>query len=226
MKVLFVEDNRRVADFVRKGLEESGHVVDYADNGRDGLFLATTASYDVMIFDRMLPDGVDGLAIIEALRKMRNKTPILILSALIEVDDRIRGLRSGGDDYLTKPFAFGELSARLDALIRRSQGSSPLAELTVGDLTMDLLTHKVMRGGKVLDLKPREFKLLEFLMRHAGQVATRTMLLERVWEYQFTPGTNVIDTHISSLRQTVDAGFERPLIHTVRGFGYRLSVDG
>ena len=197
----------------------------YADNGPDGLFLAASGAYDVIILDRLLPGGVEGLAIIQALRTSKNKTPILILSALAEVDDRIQGLRAGGDDYLTKPFAFGELSARLDALVRRSQGSDSNAELSVGDLRMDMLTHDVTRGGRRIELKPREFKLLEFLIRHSGQVVTRTMLLENVWEYQFDPKTNVIDTHISNLRRKIDAGFERPLLQTVRGFGYRLSDD-
>jgi two-component system OmpR family response regulator len=225
MKVLLVEDNERVAQFVRKGLIERGHVVDCADNGPDGLFLAASGAYDVIILDRLLPGGVEGLAIIHALRTSKNKTPILILSALAEVDDRIQGLRAGGDDYLTKPFAFGELSARLDALVRRSQGSDSNAELSVGDLRLDMLTHDVTRAGRRIELKPREFKLLEFLMRHSGQVVTRTMLLENVWDYQFDPKTNVIDTHISNLRRKIDAGFERPLLQTVRGFGYRLSDD-
>jgi two-component system OmpR family response regulator len=175
--------------------------------------------------DRMLPGGIDGLAIVEALRTTGNKTPILILSALAEVDDRIRGLRAGGDDYLTKPFAFGELAARLDALARRAQGTETRAALLVADLQMDLLAHRVTRGGKPLVLKPREFALLEFLMRHAGQVVTRTMLLENVWEYHFDPQTNVVDVHISKLRQKIDAGFEPALLHTVRGVGYRLGPD-
>jgi two-component system OmpR family response regulator len=222
MKILLVEDNERVAGFVRKGLEELGHTVEYADNGRDGLYHATTAKYDAMILDRMLPGGVDGLGIIEALRRTGNKTPILILSALAEVDDRIRGLRAGGDDYLTKPFAFGELSARLDALLRRSERDAVETELKIADLRMDLLKHTVSRAGKPIEMRPREFKLLEYLMRHAGQVVTRTMLFENVWDYNFDPKTNVIDTHISNLRQKIDAGFEPALLHTVRGIGYRL----
>ena len=225
MKVLLVEDNERVAQFVRKGLVERDHVVDYANNGPDGLFLAASGAYDVIILDRMLPGGMERLAIIEALRNSKNKTPILILSALAEVDDRIQGLRAGGDDYLTKPFAFGELSARLDALVRRSQGGDSNTELSVGDLRMDILTHDVTRADRRIELKPREFKLLEFLIRHSGQVVTRTMLLENVWDYQFDPKTNVIDTHISNLRRKIDAGFARPLLQTVRGFGYRLSDD-
>ncbi|MDB5397344.1 MAG: response regulator transcription factor [Rhodospirillales bacterium] len=225
MKVLLVEDSERVAAFVRKGLQEGGHVVDYADNGRDGLFLASSERYDVMVLDRMLPGGVDGLAIIEALRRTGNKTPVLILSALADVQERIEGLRAGGDDYLTKPFAFGELSARLEALVRRSQATDFQRIIAVGDLRMDLLSRKVVRGGKTIQLQPREFKLLEFLMRHAGQVVTRTMLLENVWDYHFDPQTNVIDTHISNLRHKIDVGFDRLLLKTVRGAGYRLSVD-
>jgi two-component system, OmpR family, response regulator len=225
MKVLVVEDNERVAQFVAKGLRENGHVVDHAGTGRDGLFLASSEKYDVIVMDRMLPGGIDGLAIVEALRTTGNKTPILILSALAEVDDRIRGLRAGGDDYLTKPFAFGELAARLDALVRRSQGSDTRAALEVADLRMDLLAHRVTRGGKPIALKPREFALLEFLMRHADQVVTRTMLLENVWEYHFDPQTNVVDVHISKLRQKIDAGLGPVLLHTVRGVGYRLGAE-
>ena len=225
MKILRVEDNERVSQFVAKGLREQGHTVDVAETGRDGLFLATTEPYQVMIFDRMLPGGIDGLAIIEVLRKTGNKTPILILSALAEVDDRIKGLRAGGDDYLTKPFAFGELEARIEALARRTQGGGDETVIEVGELKMDLLAHKVWRAGQPIALQPREFKLLEYLMRHAGQVVTRTMLLENVWDYHFDPQTNVIDVHISKLRQKIDAGFEPPLLKTVRGAGYRLGID-
>ena len=225
MKILVVEDNERVSQFISKGLREQGHVVDHAATGRDGLFLASSEKYDVIIMDRMLPGDIDGLAIVEALRASGSKTPILILSALAEVDDRIRGLRAGGDDYLTKPFAFGELAARLDALVRRSQGSETKATLEVADLRMDLLAHKVTRGGKTIALKPREFSLLEYLLRHAGQVVTRTMLLENVWEYHFDPQTNVVDVHISKLRQKIDAGFVPALLHTVRGVGYRLAAE-
>ncbi len=225
MKALLVEDNERVTQFVCKGLREGSHAVDHAGNGRDGLFLASTEKYDVIILDRMLPGGIDGLGIIEALRKTGNKTPILILSALAEVDERIHGLRAGGDDYLTKPFAFGELAARLDALIRRSQGTDNQTTLVVGDLKMDILSRHVTRSGKPIELQPREFKLLEYLMRHANQVVTRTMLIENVWEYHFDPQTNVIDVHISKLRHKIDAGFKIPLLHTVRGAGYRLGMD-
>ena len=223
MKVLLVEDNERVAQFVLKGLAESGHRVEHAANGRDGMFLAAGESYDAIVLDRMLPGDVDGLAIIEALRKSGKRTPILILSALSDVDERIRGLRAGGDDYLTKPFAFGELLARLDALTRRSQAGGEQTRLEVADLRIDLLTRRVMRGSRAIALQPREFKLLEYLMRHADQVVTRTMLLENVWDYDFDPQTNLIDVHISKLRQKIDADFERPLLRTVRNAGYTLT---
>ncbi|MDE2473507.1 MAG: response regulator transcription factor [Alphaproteobacteria bacterium] len=225
MKVLVVEDNPRVSQFLRKGLEESGHVVDCADNGRDGQFLATSGRYDVIVLDRMLPGGPDGLTIVQTLRREKNRTPVLILSALAEVDDRIRGLRAGGDDYLTKPFSFGELSARIDALVRRSLAGGGASELIVGDLHMDLRNHDVTRDGRRIELKPREFKLLEYLMRHSGQVVTRNMLLENVWDYRFEPRPNVIDTHISNLRRKIDQGSDSPLLHTVRGFGYRLGEN-
>ena len=222
MKILLVEDNERVSRFVTKGLHESGHSVDHAGNGRDGILLAASQSYDVIIMDRMLPGQIDGLGIIEALRKTGNRVPILILSALSDVNERIRGLHSGGDDYLTKPFAFGELLARLDALHRRAQGSEQQTSLQVGDLHMDLLSRKVIRGTRNIVLQPREFKLLEYLMRHAEQVVTRTMLLENVWDYNFDPQTNVIDVHISRLRAKIDKGFDEPLLHTVRGAGYMI----
>jgi two-component system OmpR family response regulator len=224
MKVLLVEDNERVANFVAKGLREAGHTVDHADNGRDGMFMAVSEPYDTIVMDRMLPGQIDGLAIIEALRKTGDLTPVLILSALSDVDERIRGLRSGGDDYLTKPFAFGELLARLDALIRRSQGNSTETTLTVGDLRMDLLSRKVTRGERTLTLQNREFKLLEYLMRHVDQVVTRTMLLESVWDYHFDPQTNVVDVHISNLRQKIELTGERPLLRTVRNAGYMMSA--
>ena len=225
MKILCVEDNERVALFVKKGLIEAGHTVDHAANGRDGMFLAASEPYDVIIMDRMLPGDIDGLGIIAAVRKAGSKTPILILSALSDVDDRIRGLKSGGDDYLVKPFAFGELLARLDALVRRSQESHVETTLMVDDLSMNLVSRKVTRGGKSVTLQPREFKLLEYLMRHANQVVTRTMLLENVWDYHFDPRTNVIDVHVSKLRQKIDAGSERPLLRTVRNAGYMLTAD-
>ena len=225
MKLLLVEDNERVTRFVIKGLHEAGHTVDHAGNGRDGLFLASSEPYDVIIMDRMLPGEIDGLGIIEALRKTGNRVPILILSALSDVDERIRGLRSGGDDYLTKPFAFGELLARLDALARRAQGSETKTSLAVGDLRMDLLSRKVTRGNRTIALQPQEFKLLEYLMRHAEQVVTRTMLLENVWNYNFDPQTNVVDVHISKLRQKIDSESERSLLRTVRNAGYMMSAD-
>jgi two-component system OmpR family response regulator len=224
VKILLVEDNERVTQFVVKGLQEAGHTIDHAGNGRDGMFLAASERYDVIVMDRMLPGEIDGLAIIEVLRKTGTRTPILILSALSEVDDRIRGLRSGGDDYLTKPFAFGELLARLDALQRRAAGISAEIPLSVGDLHLDPLTRKVNRGERTITLQPREFKLLEYLMRHAGQVVTRTMLLENVWDYHFDPQTNVVDVHISKLRQKIDAEFERPLLRTVRNAGYTVTA--
>jgi two-component system, OmpR family, response regulator len=225
VKVLLVEDNERVTRFVVKGLQEAGHVADHADNGRDGMFLAASEPYDVIIMDRMLPGQIDGLAIIETLRKSGNRTPILILSALSDVDERIRGLKSGGDDYLTKPFAFGELLARLDALGRRGQGIGTQTSLRVGDLHVDLLSRKASRGSRVIALQPQEFKLLEYLMRHAGQVVTRTMLLENVWNYHFDPQTNVVDVHISKLRQKIESESERPLLRTVRNAGYMLTAD-
>ena len=223
MKILVVEDNERVARFVTRGLREAGHTVEHAANGRDGLFLAASEPHDVIVMDRLLPGDIDGLAIIEALRKSGNRTPILILSALNDVDERIRGLRSGGDDYLTKPFAFGELLARLDALGRRSVDGGTDRVLQVGDLRMDLLSRRVNRGSRAITLQPREFKLLEYLMRHANQVVTRTMLLEAVWDYNFDPQTNVVDVHISKLRQKIEHDSERPLVKTVRNAGYMLS---
>ena len=222
MKILVVEDNARVARFVCQGLREAGHTVEHADNGRDGMFTAASEPYDVIVMDRMLPGNIDGLGIIEALRKAGNRTPILILSALDAVDERIRGLRAGGDDYLTKPFAFGELLARVDALGRRTLGQDADRAPQVGDLRMDLLTRKVTRGSRVITLQPREFKLLEYLMRHANQVVTRTMLLEGVWDYNFDPQTNVVDVHISKLRQKLELDTERPLVRTVRNAGYMM----
>ena len=223
MKLLLVEDNERVARFVKKGLTEAGHTVDHADNGRDGMYHAVSEPYDAIVMDRMLPGGVDGLAIVEALRQGGNRVPILILSALDGVDDRIHCLKSGGDDYLVKPFAFGELLARLDALLRRSQHQPVETTMTLDDLCMDMLAHKVTRAGRPVALQPREFKLLEYLMRHANQVVTRTMLLENVWDYHFDPQTNVIDVHVSKLRQKIDAGFGKPLLRTVRNAGYMLT---
>lgn len=226
MKVLVIEDDKDVASFVKNGLEQAGYTVDCADNGKDGLFLATTETYDVLVVDRMLP-GVDGLTIIRTLRASDNTAPAIVLSALGEVDDRVSGLKAGGDDYLVKPFAFIELQARIEALTRRGRGESgaEVTVLQVADLTMDLLRREVERAGRKIELQPREFMLLEYLMRHAGQVVTRTMLLEAVWSYHFDPQTNVIDVHISRLRNKIDKGFPAPLLHTVRGAGYRLDAD-
>jgi two-component system OmpR family response regulator len=225
MKVLLVEDNERVAQFIVKGLQELGHTVDHANNGVDGQSFAMNQQFDVIIMDRMLPDHVDGLVIIQTLRTSKIRTPILILSALDDVNERIRGLKSGGDDYLTKPFAFGELLARLEALVRRTPENPQETSLVIADLHMDLLTRKVTRNQQPLILQPREFKLLEYLIRHANQVVTRTMLIKNVWEYNFDPQTNVIDVHISKLRQRIDVGFDRPLLQTVRNAGYMLTAN-
>jgi two-component system, OmpR family, response regulator len=222
MKLLVIEDDREAAAYIAKGLSESGYVVDLAPDGRTGLFMASSGNYDALIIDRMLP-GMDGLALLTALRAAEIRTPVLILSALGAVDDRVKGLRAGGDDYLAKPFAFAELLARIEALLRRgSSASTQPTRLKVGDLEMDLLTRNVTRGGREIELLPREFHLLEFLMRRAGQVVTRTMLLENVWDYHFDPQTNVIDVHVSRLRQKIDKGFAKPMLHTIRGAGYSL----
>ena len=225
MRILLVEDDKDVGGFVAKGLREAGHVVEHTDNGRDGLFLAASENFDAIILDRMLPGGVDGLRLLETLRAQDNHTPVLFLSALAQVDDRIRGLKAGGDDYLTKPFVFAELLARVEALTRRSKNEGPQTKLVVGDLEMDLLARGVRRAGQKIDLQPREFRLLEYLMRHAGQVVTRTMLLEGVWDYHFDPQTNVIDVHVSRLRQKVDKPFAIALIQTIRNAGYMLRPD-
>ncbi len=225
MRILVVEDDKDVAGFVVKGLREAGHTVEHADNGRDGLFLAASENFDAIILDRMLPGGIDGLRLMETLRAQDNATPVLFLSALGQVDDRVKGLKAGGDDYLTKPFAFAELLARVEALTRRGKTDGPMTRLTVGDLEMDLLSRSVRRGEQKIELQPREFRLLEYLMRHAGQVVTRTMLLEGVWDYHFDPQTNVIDVHVSRLRQKIDKPFELPLLHTVRNAGYMLRAE-
>jgi two-component system OmpR family response regulator len=209
-----------------KGLKEAGHVVEHSDNGRDGLFLAASETFDAIILDRMLPGGIDGIRLLETLRSQNNTTPVLLLSALSQVDDRVAGLKAGGDDYLTKPFAFSELLARVDALTRRGKTDGPQTKLLVGDLEMDLLSRMVRRNGAKIDLQPREFRLLEYLMRHAGQVVTRTMLLEGVWDYHFDPQTNVIDVHVSRLRQKIDKPYPTPLIHTIRNAGYMLRPEG
>ena len=225
MRILVVEDDKDVAGFVVKGLKEAGHVVEHADNGRDGLFLAASENFDAIVLDRMLPGGVDGLRLLETLRGQNNHTPVLFLSAMAQVDDRVRGLKAGGDDYLTKPFAFAELLARVEGMARRGKGEGPTTKLQAGDLEMDLLSRSVKRAGQKIDLQPREFRLLEYLLRHTGQVVTRTMLLEGVWDYHFDPQTNVIDVHVSRLRQKVDKPFGSPLIHTVRNAGYMLRPE-
>lgn len=221
MRVLVIEDDKNTLKFIAQGLSENGHLVDKANNGKDGLFLALEESYDTIVVDRMLPE-LDGLSIIQTLRAEGQKTPVLILSALGEVDDRVEGLRKGGDDYLVKPFAFSELIARLEVLARRREREVPETSLEIGDLRVDLLSHTVSRSGKSISLQPREMRLLEQLLRHQGQVVTRTMLLEKVWDYHFDPQTNVIDVHVSRLRGKIDKGFDYPLIHTVRGVGYIL----
>lgn len=222
MRVLVVEDDLEAAAYIVKGLRESGHVVDHAADGDDGLNLAMSGQFDVLVIDRMLPKQ-DGLSVVSSLRDEGRTTPVLFLSALGEVEDRVSGLRAGGDDYLTKPFAFAELLARIEVLVRRaSPGEAQQTRMRVGDLEMDLLSRKVTRDGTDIDLQPREFRLLEYLMKHAGQVVTRTMLLENVWEYHFDPQTNVIDVHVSRLRAKIDKNFETPLLHTVRGAGYTL----
>ena len=224
MHVLIIEDDREAAGYMAKGLQESGHNVDVVHDGREGLLMAAGAEFDALIVDRMLP-GLDGLSIVKTLRATGNQTPVLFVSALGDVDERVKGLRSGGDDYLSKPYAFSELLARLESLARRRVTGAPAGPETVlryHDLTLDLLARRVARAGKLIDLQPREFRLLEVLMRHAGQVMTRTMLLEKVWDYRFDPQTNVIDVHISRLRQKIDRGYEHALIHTIRGAGYSL----
>lgn len=222
MHILLIEDDEDAATYLRRGLIESGHILDHAATGDDGLHMALEGDYDVLIVDRMLP-GRDGLSVIAMLRAGDDLTPALVLSALGEIDDRVAGLRAGGDDYLVKPYAFSELLARLEALARRTYPLQEQSRLTAGDLVMDVITHRVTRAGSKIHLQPREYRLLEFLLRHKGQVVTRTMLLEQVWDYRFDPQTNVVDVHISRLRAKVDQGDSAPLIHTVRGAGYKLS---
>jgi two-component system, OmpR family, response regulator len=223
-KILLVEDDATTACYLVKGLTEAGLSVDHASNGRDGLFLATDGSYDAIVLDRMLP-GMDGMAVLGALRAGGIETPVLILSALGSPDERVAGLNAGSDDYLAKPFAFAELLARLRLMMRRGTATAAVqTSFTCADLEMDLLTRKVRRDGTLIDLQPREFRLLEYLLRHAEQVVTRTMLLEGVWDYHFDPGTNVIDVHVSRLRRKIDDTGRIPLIHTVRGAGYRLGL--
>ena len=221
MRVLVIEDDRETAQFLQRSLRESGHTADVAGDGESGLMLAREGRYDVLIVDRMLPRR-DGLSVVQALRAEGARTPVLILSALGEVDDRVKGLRAGGDDYLTKPYAYTELLARIEALVRRPAPEEQTTRYSVGDLSLDRLSHKVTRAGEPIVPQPREFRLLEYLMKHAGQVVTRTMLLENVWDYHFDPQTNVIDVHISRLRGKIDKSFAKPLLHTVRGAGYMI----
>lgn len=221
VKILLIEDDKQVAEFVGNGLQEQGYSVTMAHDGEKGKQLAIDKHYDLLIVDRMLP-FCDGVSIVEQVRAGGNKVPVLFLSALADVNDRIEGLKAGGDDYLVKPFAIEELIARIEALLRRKD-AQPITRLKVGELELDLLTQKVTRAGKNLNLQPREFRLLEYLMKHAGQVVTRTMLLENVWEYHFDPQTNVIDVHVSRLRQKIDKDFDTQLLSTIRGEGYMLS---
>lgn len=221
MRVLVIEDERETAAFLKKSLSESGHTVELAHDGETGLTAAQDDTFDVLIVDRMLPQRT-GLSVIETLRTSGDKTPVLILSALGEVDDRVKGLRAGGDDYLTKPYAYSELLARVEALARRSVPEEAETKYQVGDLELDRLAHKVSRAGEDILLQPREYRLLEYLMKNAGQVVTRTMLLEHVWDYHFDPQTNVIDVHISRLRAKIDKNFDTPILHTVRGAGYMV----
>ena len=221
MKLLLIEDDKEAAKYLLKGLREQGHVVDHSAGGKDGLFMAASETYDAMIVDRMMPE-VDGLTIIQTLRASGNDTPAIVLTALGQVEERVKGLKSGADDYLAKPYSFTELLARLEAITRRKTHEKTVTKLTCGELEMDLLTRTVKRAGKVIDLQAREFALLEYLMKNAGQVITRTMLLEHVWDYNFDPQTNVIDVHISRLRHKIDKGFDKSLIQTLRGAGYKL----
>ena len=225
MRLLIVEDDATIADFIAKGLTEAGFAVDVAADGARGLELAASGAYDVAIVDIMLPQ-LDGLTLIDRMRARGVRTPVLILSARRTVDDRVRGLQAGGDDYLTKPFAFAELLARVQALIRRSTGTAEPTRLTVADLTLDLLTRRAERTGRALDLRPREFALLEYLMRNPGRVLSKTMILSHVWGYNFNPGTNVVDVLVSRLREKIDKDFGPKLLHTVRGVGYVLEPRG
>ena len=224
MRILVAEDDNVIADFVAQGLREAGYAVDVALTGTEGLKKALTGGYDAAVIDVMLP-GIDGLAMIEQLRAKHVRTPVLILSARRSVDDRVKGLQAGGDDYLTKPFAFAELLARVQALLRRAGGAAEPTRLSIGDMSLDLLTRRVERAGKPLDLRPREFALLEYFMRHPGRVLSKTMILSHVWGYSFDPGTNVVDVLVSRLRDKVDREFDPKLIHTVRGAGYVLKLD-
>ncbi|MBV1694399.1 MAG: response regulator transcription factor [Hyphomicrobiales bacterium] len=221
MRILVIEDDTETAVFLQRSLRESGHVAEIAGDGESGLAAAEAGGFDVLVVDRMLP-RLDGLSVVARLRASGDQTPVLILSALGAVDDRVKGLKAGGDDYLTKPYAYTELLARIEALARRGSPQESQTRYTVGDLVLDRLSHKVTRAGEAILLQPREFRLLEYLMRHAGQVVTRTMLLENVWDYHFDPQTNVIDVHISRLRAKIDRGHGEPMLQTVRGAGYMI----
>lgn len=221
MRILLIEDDNETADYVATGLREEGHAVTRASDGQEGMFTALDGDFDAMVIDRMLP-GRDGLSILATVRAAGVRTPVLMLSALGKVDDRVKGLRSGADDYLVKPFAFAELSARLDALFRRPELQEEASEIRVADLVLNLVSQKVTRGGQVISLQPREYRLLCHLAHNAGRVVTRTMLLEHVWDFHFEPGTNLVESHISRLRSKIDRPFDVPLIHTVRGSGYSL----
>ncbi|HEX9453847.1 MAG TPA: response regulator transcription factor [Candidatus Binatia bacterium] len=223
MRILVVEDDKKIASFIVSGLRQAGFTVDLADNGESGLSMALASPYDAAVLDLMLPK-LDGLSVIEQMRRQKVSTPVIILSAKRSVDDRIKGLQAGGDDYLTKPFSFAELLARVHALIRRASHESEPTRLTVGDLALDLLTREVVRDGTMIDLQPREFALLEYLMRNSGRVVSKTMIIEQVWGYAFDPMTNVVDVLVSRLRNKVDREFETKLIHTYRGVGYALKV--
>jgi two-component system OmpR family response regulator len=221
-RILVVEDDADTAEYILKGLREAGFTAEHVADGRDGLYMASSSDFDAVVMDRMLP-GMDGLSVTKAVRAAGVQTPILILSALAHLDERVTGLRAGADDYLTKPFGFAELAARLENLMRRGAAKPVETNLACGDLMLDLLSRRVTRAGRVLELLPRELKLLEYFLRHRDRVVTRTMLLEEVWDYRFDPHTSLIDTHISRLRKKIDEGFDKPLLHTVRGSGYRLS---
>lgn len=224
MKILVIEDDREAATYLEKAFAEAGHTAHVAGDGETGFTLADAGDYDVLVVDRMLPRR-DGLSVVAGLRARGNDTPVLILSALGEVDDRVTGLKAGGDDYLTKPYAFRELLARVEVLSRRAGAQEAETVYRAGDLELDRLSHSARRAGKDISLQPREFRLLEYLMRHTGQVVTRTMLLENVWEYHFDPQTNVIDVHVSRLRGKIEKGFDKPILHTIRGTGYMLKAD-
>lgn len=224
MRILLVEDDRKIASFIVKGFKAAGFAVDHAEDGETGLDLALSGPYDAAVVDIMLP-RLDGLSLIERLRRKKVDTPVIVLSARDSIQDRVKGLQTGGDDYLTKPFAFSELLARVQALIRRASGASEPTRLTVGDITMNLITREVTRAGRRIELQPLEFSLLEYLMRNAGRVVSKTMIMEHVWDYHFDPQTNVVEARIYRLRDKIDRGFDRKMIHTVRGVGYALRAD-